>query len=100
VLGLQYLFYLTRKLTCEQFTCKVLNKFPVVPGPPLKGKGGEVIKMDERVGEGKALGRGSLTRGRDGRVGRVWQVRERWEWEKERWGSIASCSQGDRRHCN
>jgi len=30
-------------------------------GPPLKGKGGEVIKMDG-VGEGKALGRGSGTK--------------------------------------
>jgi len=77
VLGLQYLFYnQTRKLTCEQYTCKVRKN--VLP----KGKEGEVIKRDEGVGEGKALGRGSGTRGRDGREGRVWQVRREWEGER------------------
>ena len=33
------------------------------------------MKKDEGVGEGEALERRSGTRGRDGREGRVWQVR-------------------------
>jgi len=96
VLGLlRYLFYPTRKLTCEQFTCKVLKM------SCLKLREGEVIKrmkewgrekpwgeeaeqgdeMEDKVGYGKWAGNG---REKDG-SGR---------------GSIASCSQrgGDRRH--
>jgi len=75
VLGLQYLFYSTRKLTCKQFTCKVLKKIPGVPGPPLKVREEEVLKRDEGVEKEKTLGGGSGTRGRERREGRVWQVR-------------------------
>jgi len=77
VLGLQYLFDLPDKKIHRRaihVQCPK-NIFRGIRGPPLKGKRGEVIEWDEGMGEGKALGRRSGIRGRDGGKGRVWKVR-------------------------
>jgi len=65
VLGLHYFFYPLGKLTCEQFTCKVLKHSQGFPRTSAyKGKGGEVIQKDEGVGQGTALiGEGEAEQG-------------------------------------